>query len=403
MADNKPSGLKAPGKLARPALTKQSGMKPPGKVPGPGASSSKTASNNDTEGFIIGDKVLVSGTKLGRIQYLGECQFAPGQWAGVVLENPAGKNDGSVSGVRYFQCEPLHGVFARPSKLVKADGDGKSTPEMKPPAPKSSAATKTPKPAALTMANVKASTGATPGASKTTKNAGLRSPTSSIRSIKLGGVSRMGAAGKPPDVKEGDRVTVGDTKVGTVRFVGETDFAKGCWVGVELDEPLGKNDGAVAGKRYFSCMVNHGLFALIHKVQKVGFPSTTPGKTKPTTTAATKKKTTTGTGIKSPGSSAASISSMSSISSVKKTAASKIRTEVSSRYKQKTAASGVHALQEALTEKQQHVESLLAERDLERSQLMEVNLTAAEKHAELQRLQQAHEAVSIILLIDVFQ
>jgi len=45
----------------------------------------------------------VSGTKLGRIQYLGECQFAPGQWAGVVLQKPEGKNDGSVAGVRYFQ------------------------------------------------------------------------------------------------------------------------------------------------------------------------------------------------------------------------------------------------------------------------------------------------------------
>lgn len=38
--------------------------------------------------------------------------------------------------------------------------------------------------------------------------------------------------------------------MGVIRYIGETDFAKGEWCGVELDEPLGKNDGAVAGTRY---------------------------------------------------------------------------------------------------------------------------------------------------------
>ena len=39
-------------------------------------------------------------------------------------------------------------------------------------------------------------------------------------------------------------------RVAVVRFVGSTDFANGDWVGVELFEPEGLNDGSVQGTRY---------------------------------------------------------------------------------------------------------------------------------------------------------
>ncbi len=47
---------------------------------------------------------------------------------------------------------------------------------------------------------------------------------------------------------------------GVVRFVGETQFAPGVWIGVELQEANGKNDGSVNGDRYFQCLDKHGVF-----------------------------------------------------------------------------------------------------------------------------------------------
>ena len=73
----------------------------------------------DTDSFIIGQRVWVGGTKPGVISYIGETQFAPGEWAGVTLDEPIGKNDGSVAGVRYFQCETRKGVFSRLTRLSR--------------------------------------------------------------------------------------------------------------------------------------------------------------------------------------------------------------------------------------------------------------------------------------------
>lgn len=52
----------------------------------------------------VGDRVIVmnsnAGSKAGMLRFIGTTQFAPGQWCGVELDDPLGKNDGSVEGVR---------------------------------------------------------------------------------------------------------------------------------------------------------------------------------------------------------------------------------------------------------------------------------------------------------------
>uniref|UniRef100_A0A672P3M2 Kinesin-like protein KIF13B n=1 Tax=Sinocyclocheilus grahami TaxID=75366 RepID=A0A672P3M2_SINGR len=72
----------------------------------------------------------------------------------------------------------------------------------------------------------------------------------------------------PDWLKEGEYVTVGTNKSGTVRYVGPTDFAKGIWVGVELDVPAGKNDGSVGGRYYFHCNPGYGVLVRPNRVMK---------------------------------------------------------------------------------------------------------------------------------------
>lgn len=65
----------------------------------------------------------------------------------------------------------------------------------------------------------------------------------------------------------GDRVCIPDKELfGFVRYVGEVEGTKGVWIGVELDEPYGKNDGSVKGKYYFRCKPKHGVFARQHQM-----------------------------------------------------------------------------------------------------------------------------------------
>ncbi|KAA8583439.1 hypothetical protein FQN60_015985, partial [Etheostoma spectabile] len=76
------------------------------------------------------------------------------------------------------------------------------------------------------------------------------------------------AAVLPDWLKQGEFVTVGNNKSGTVRYVGPTDFAEGTWVGVELEVPAGRNDGSVCGKHYFHCNPGYGVLIRPDRVSR---------------------------------------------------------------------------------------------------------------------------------------
>ncbi|XP_065344579.1 kinesin-like protein KIF13A isoform X4 [Cloeon dipterum] len=80
----------------------------------------------------VGEKVLVRPYSLpGTVAFIGETQFAPGIWVGVALQSATGgKNNGTVQGVKYFECRPKSGLFVRPDKLLpdKRGINARSTP-----------------------------------------------------------------------------------------------------------------------------------------------------------------------------------------------------------------------------------------------------------------------------------
>uniref|UniRef100_A0A674PP15 Kinesin family member 13B n=1 Tax=Takifugu rubripes TaxID=31033 RepID=A0A674PP15_TAKRU len=81
-----------------------------------------------------GAYVTVGSNKAGTVRYMGLTQFAEGLWVGVELDTPAGKNDGSVGGHRYFHCKPGYGVLVRPSRLSSRNRASRHTEDSVVPA-----------------------------------------------------------------------------------------------------------------------------------------------------------------------------------------------------------------------------------------------------------------------------
>ncbi|KAM3084378.1 hypothetical protein ACMFMF_001737 [Clarireedia jacksonii] len=84
------------------------------------------------------------------------------------------------------------------------------------------------------------------------------------------------------DLRIGQTVEVGDGAIGIVRYIGQPSFAPGDWVGVELEDGGGKNDGSVKGERYFECEMGRGMFVRPAVISIIDQPAPPPPKPAPT-------------------------------------------------------------------------------------------------------------------------
>ncbi|CAO3569410.1 unnamed protein product [Mortierella alpina] len=126
------------GGMARSSLMKQPlFQRPPGAVPAAPARAPLSAipgtaaiAPPSLDNYEIGDRVIVESMALtGYLRFVGPTQFKSGTWAGIELDTPTGKNDGSVGGVEYFRCRPKCGIFVLAAKIVKSELLFPSSPE----------------------------------------------------------------------------------------------------------------------------------------------------------------------------------------------------------------------------------------------------------------------------------
>lgn len=82
----------------------------------------------EQRGIKVGKRCRVGGddTRRGIVKYVGDAKEIPngiGTWIGVHLDEPVGKNDGSIAGTRYWggPSELKHGVFVRPERVEIGD------------------------------------------------------------------------------------------------------------------------------------------------------------------------------------------------------------------------------------------------------------------------------------------
>ncbi|KAK6102124.1 CAP-Gly domain family protein [Brugia pahangi] len=277
----------------------------------------------------IGDRCQIGG-RVGNIVYIGPARFAPGEWIGIVLDQPLGKNDGSVDGHRYFSCEPKHGLFCKASKLEHVQSTSLSAD-----------------------------------------------------------TSQNNPFCKEYGFEIGDRVIVSGGKYGRLRFLGNTDFKDGVWAGIELEQPVGKNDGSVQGKRYFACKAPYGLFAAASKVIRAPEQTSAKFKIRHTKTSALRQRSGSHESLSSIGASSVASSRISKYNFATPRSVHRPFIISSARGQEDL----FKAIQESLKEKETHLEQVIRERDLERNEMAALSSRCELAEAKATQLESAKTLV----------
>ncbi|KAG0378443.1 hypothetical protein BGX24_003844 [Mortierella sp. AD032] len=125
------SGLSTPRLSKQPAFQRPTGTGPSGMTARNTAANTNgtlstipgsPAQNQLPPSLELGDRVAVESMGLtGYLRFVGPAQFKTGIWAGIELDTPTGKNDGTVAGVTYFSCRANCGIFVLAAKIVKTE------------------------------------------------------------------------------------------------------------------------------------------------------------------------------------------------------------------------------------------------------------------------------------------
>jgi tubulin-folding cofactor B len=89
------------------------------------AEESKTYGPETVQGIAVGDRCEVTpGARRGSVMFVGEVEnFIAGFWIGVKFDEPVGRADfdGSLNGIKYFDCSMGYGTFVRGTVLTVGD------------------------------------------------------------------------------------------------------------------------------------------------------------------------------------------------------------------------------------------------------------------------------------------